>query len=368
MGTFRVRNLLQTSLLMIASLAFALVAAEVTLRMTGLVPGRGGVVTVTAAEFERIPGMFGPNQDAVVNQIPQLRYQVRINNLGYRGADMPLEKPDGEYRILFVGDSFVFGDFVGNTETLPAQTEMVLRSQCNGMLRVINAGLGGSTITEHAKMIERSLRLEPDLVVLQFSENDVRDLAGSAMWDDLARNRHAKSAFPLSLVYPYLRNTALWNLALRAAATIHERSVTARVSENDGRENENARPQAETAPPDRKSPDESYRKQYRNLLTGLQSALRANDVPMMMAVMPSHLSVYDQWESDQLDWLEGLTRELGIDAVSFLPAFRDDGRNETELYLLPDDGHTSPAGYRVAARLLAERLIAYGRLSDHCGS
>ncbi len=362
------RKFLRTSLLILASFGFALVAAEVVLRWTGIVPGRGGVVTVTSTEFEQIPGIFGPNQDTVVNQIPQLRYRVHINNLGYRGENFSSSKSDGEFRILFVGDSSVFGDFVGDRDSLPAQTERALDSRCNGLLRVINAGLGGSTITEHTKIVERSLSLNPDLVILQFSENDVRDLAGAAMWDELARNRRAKSTFPLSLAYPYLRDTALWHLAQRAVATNHERRVTAKVSEDQQDEGDTARPETQAVGRDKRAETDQYRLQYQERLIDLRTSLNANGIPMIMTVMPSHLSVYDHWESDQLDWLGRLTRELKIDTVSFLPVYRDDGRDETELYLLPYDGHTSPVGYQIAAQQLAERLITYGLLSEHCSN
>ena len=56
-------------------------------------------------------------------------------------------------------------------------------------MRVINAGLGGSTIPDQARLIERSVVLAPDLVVVVFSENDLTDLTGPTMWELLAENR-----------------------------------------------------------------------------------------------------------------------------------------------------------------------------------
>ena len=144
-GNSRVRRLLQASALVLTASGVALVVAEVALRLTGAAPNRGGVFTVTSAEFEQVPGIFGRNQETVVNKIPQIRYGVRIDSLGYRGQDFPRSKPVGEFRILYVGDSFVFGDFVDDEETLPAQAERALR--CSRAVLIINAGVGGSTIT-----------------------------------------------------------------------------------------------------------------------------------------------------------------------------------------------------------------------------
>jgi lysophospholipase L1-like esterase len=340
--------------------------SEVILRLTGVVPGRGGVFTASSDEFEQIPGIFGPNQDTMANQIPNLRYRVRINRLGYRGQDFPRSKPDREFRILYAGDSFAFGDFVDDEETLPAQTERALGIRCSDPVRIINAGLGGSTITEHTELIERGLSIDPDLVILQFSENDVSDLAGESMWDRLAWNRQTKSAFPFSAIYPHIRNSALWTLTLRASARIRDwraaRSLLGSAKDSEGAGDSEG-------PPDESAERESIdqlRMQYRERLIRLRSFLTARGIPMIMTVMPSHLSVYNHRESDQLEWLETMLSELEIDVVSFFPTFLDDGRGETELYLLPYDGHTSPEGYRIAAQQLSTRLISLDPLSEHC--
>src|SRR5439155_175083 len=95
-----------------------------------------------------------------------------------------------------------------------AAAELVLRLLG---LAPVNAGLGGATITDEVELVQRALPLTPDLVVVVFSENDVTDLGQTPMWTLLAANRRAKSRFPLSLVYPVLRHTALWNLGLEVA-------------------------------------------------------------------------------------------------------------------------------------------------------
>ena len=336
------------------------------MRVTGAAPDRGGVFTVTSAEFEQIPGIFAPNQDAEVNQIPQLRYRVRIDSLGYRGQQLPRSKPDGEFRILYVGDSFVFGDFVDDELTLPAQTERALGFRCSPPVRVINAGLGGSTISEHGKMIDRGLSLDPDLVILQFSENDITDFTGAAMWDELAHNRQTKGRFPLSILYPHIRGTALWNLALRAVARIRERRVAESYWASKEADSRVGRSKDQPDESVAQAPIGQYRMQYRERLTLLQSSLGARGIPLLVTVMPSHHSVYENLEADQLDWFDGLVRELEIDAVSFLPTFKADGRSGTELYLLPYDGHASPEGYRIAAQHLAESLVALSPLSQYC--
>ncbi len=319
---------------------------------------------MTVSEFDRVPGIFEPGQETVVRENPALPHRVTIDSLGYRGADFPRERPSGEFRILYVGDSFVFGTFVDDDETLPARLELELELRCRVRIQVVNAGLGGSTITEQARMIERGMAIDPDLVILQFSENDVRDLKGLDTWDRLRANREAKSSFPLSLVYPWARDMALWNLSLRALANVRD----SRAHEG-SRDDEGQRRQAEEEWGGARSATavEEGRHEYRKRLRTLKEGLEGRGIPLVLTVFPSHLSVYDRWESDQLQWLDDIVEAMGIRTVRFLPAFVADGRGETELYLLPRDGHPSPEGYQVAARHLAESLISFRVLPAHCG-
>ena len=110
----------------------ALVLVEVLLRVMQLSPSQS-VGSVTQADFIRYPGLLTPGQELVVLDKPALPYQVRINSLGYRGANFPAEKRPGEFRVLAVGDSFTYGDFVDNGETLPARLEEALRARCGNV-------------------------------------------------------------------------------------------------------------------------------------------------------------------------------------------------------------------------------------------
>jgi len=344
-----------TSLALIfAGVAAGALLAEVALRLVGA--DRGGVFTAGTLQFRRIPGIFDPGQDALVRTIPELRHQVRIDSLGYRGNDFPRRKAAGEFRIIFLGDSFVFGDYVEDTVSLPAQLETELSNRCTEPVRVINAGIGGSTIRDQFHMMDRAMVLEPDLVILQFSENDVSDLAGPPLWEDLERNRNAKARFPLSLAYPHVRGTALWNLALRARSALRSDRAARALQ----------RPSSYPRPVGEAQGINSHRERYAESLEHFRDSLDARGLPFVYAVFPSHLSVYGLRESDQLDWLDSVIRTLELRSVSFLPALAEDGRSQEELYLLPHDGHASGEGYRIAAHALADSLVKGGALRARC--
>ena len=111
-------TLVRSLALAIAALVLTLGAAELLLRASGRFP-TVQLHSVSSRDHARIPGPWQPNQDLVRLAKPALPHRVRTNALGLRGPETSLA-PRGP-RVLCVGDSFTFGDFVEDDETLPAQ-------------------------------------------------------------------------------------------------------------------------------------------------------------------------------------------------------------------------------------------------------
>ena len=334
------------------SLVVALALAEGLLRLLRLAPTEG-LATVNEAEFARIPGIFAPNQQVVVRQIRALPYRVTVDSLGFRGVPFARKKPPGETRLLFIGDSFVHGDFVADDQTLPSQLERALGQPCHNV-RVINGGLGGSTIVDQREMVRRALELSPDLVILGFSENDVSDL-GRPMseWDQLRANRAAKSRFPMSLLYEPLRHTAMWNLALAVRGRLH----AARGAEATSAAPRTGESQAIVS---------RLRERYQAELIAIRDSLRSRNIPVVFVAYPAHLTLSGAWRPDQIEWAVAMASAAGIPAFNLLPRLQELRLPAESLFLLPHDGHPSPRGYAVAASYLAERLAPMPPLSGVC--
>jgi lysophospholipase L1-like esterase len=315
----------------------ALVLAEALLRVTGLAYP-GGVSTMTDAQFRRLPGMYAPNQRVLSRDVPALPHRVTIDSLGYRGAAVARVKPPGEWRVLFTGDSFTYGSYVDDSVTVPAILQSILERRCHG-IRVINAGLGGSTITDQARIVARGVELAPDVVVVMFSENDVTDLGATPMWDRLAANREKKSRFPSSVVYGVLRHTALWNLVLRARLRFSDRAAASGSSA------------AATGP----VVEAGLRARYAATLSTLRDTLAAQGIRLVFAVMPTHLTVNGAQSDAQYSWAIRLADSLALPHANILDDMRADRRG-SRLYLLPYDGHASPAGNLIASAAIARVL------------
>ena len=323
-----------------AGMAGALLFAEMVLRLFHLAPA-AGIGTVTSAQFARIPGIYTPNQRVRDLQRPALPFSVSIDSLGFRGPNFTREKPAGQWRIVMLGDSYVYGDFVDDHQTFPFQVEARLDRACSDAL-VINAGLGGTTIVDHASMLQRALPLNPDLVILVFVVDDFDNLADPvSSWQHLAANRERKSRFPLSIVYPWARHTALWNLLVRARATQMNREDAAALQQRYAG--------------DRTATSQHLRDRYGELLLAMRDTLKSRGVQLVLAMYPWSRELIGASENSR--WMEQFAIDKGITVVNPLPRLQASRLPDTTLYLLPEDGHPSPEGYAIAADAVAARLL-----------
>jgi hypothetical protein len=101
---------------------------------------------------------------------------VTINSLGLRDREVNLEPADNEFRILPLGDSEAFGLGVADEDTYSSRLEHQLNRDADGMTyRVINMGVPSyNTEQELIQLQSFDLSLDPDLVLLMFSLNDLQ--------------------------------------------------------------------------------------------------------------------------------------------------------------------------------------------------
>jgi lysophospholipase L1-like esterase len=111
---------------------------------------------------------------SLFNRKEELEY--RTNALGFRDEPFPIEKPDGELRIMALGDSFTYG-MGARLETTWAQVlEQRLRQERSSPVEVINAGFAaGSHYPPGYLDWLRSdgMAFEPDILILGFCLNDM---------------------------------------------------------------------------------------------------------------------------------------------------------------------------------------------------
>jgi lysophospholipase L1-like esterase len=138
-------------------------------------PGEPGQVynmtgLVQPSPWDDIVYELKPNQSGIFRDQP-----FSINSHGFRGPEYLPEKEPGTFRIVGLGDSVMFGWGVGQEEFYLHLLEEELNGQYGGDLKfeVLDFAVPGyNTAIEVAVLEHKALAFDPDLVIIEFVNND----------------------------------------------------------------------------------------------------------------------------------------------------------------------------------------------------
>ncbi|MBL8841148.1 MAG: SGNH/GDSL hydrolase family protein [Planctomycetes bacterium] len=255
--------------------------------------------------------------------------EYRINSLGFRDLDFPLEKPAGEARVLAVGDSFTFAAGVNLADCWVQRLERKLAAARGAPVEVVNAGFARGFRPESyaAWLAEQGMRLDPDALIVGFCLNDIA--TEIPMWVPLAPEFTPWLGGTSKLLTEVQRALARWRGTLVAAPSLPikaKRIVSAHA-------------------------DEWQR--ARDGLLSMRDQMKARDGRMVVAILP----MFSQLASGYLfGELHALVRDFcaaeSIECVDLLPAFL--GSDERDLWVHPHDQHPNDVGQeRIASTLAA---------------
>ena len=172
MASERSRRLLGGLFLATFGAAMALGMLEVGVRVLHLVPDRFWKPDAHLGSA-LIPGATGWwTQEEHEFFVP-----VRINDAGRRDLDRTVEKPDGTFRVMLLGDSFVEALQVPIEQTFARGLEKKLSAAIARPVEVVSMGVSGyGTASEYLWYREVGRQFHPDVVLLSFYPgNDVRN-------------------------------------------------------------------------------------------------------------------------------------------------------------------------------------------------
>lgn len=207
------RNLLFKSLLLLTGIIFSLCLLEVAVRLLNVKPRPLEPLPLAmyqlsdspAVRFEYLAGYTPSSNDpaafSVHNRFP-------INQSGFRGNDYSLEKPDGTYRIIVLGDSTTVGIGVPKLDDIFTQRlETSLNADKAEPLRfeVMNMGVGGYHTMQEAETLRvKGLAYNPDMVLVVFCVNDFALHADGGVFEKLLQaNPQSRQSIEVSS-YPRL--------------------------------------------------------------------------------------------------------------------------------------------------------------------
>jgi len=274
-------------------------------------------------------------------------HPVRVNRLGLRDDEVG-PKPADERRIIALGDSLVYGQGVPDDATLPAQLEQRLNTDAapgHTTVRVINAGVRGySTVQELELLKEIAPAVEPDVVVLfwywnDLKETEVRDgylilkASGPVPFDTLAPidGWRAKTKWHTSQL---IRRSAL-------VMYLHDLFAVARAPS-----------------PPRGLVEKGYRLFDRHAARFVAMSKRHGFQPVV-AIIPDANPLYRDHPSESYsDRIETIAKEHGLPVVRLTPALRAFYERTGDLPVVPFDGHYNGKANEVISNVVADKLKA----------
>jgi len=278
---------------------------------------------------------------------------VRLNSLGFRGAELPLRRATDEQRVLFLGDSVTFGYRVSEEVTFVTRLQDILNEH-SGRRRVttINASaIGYSPWQEYDLLIDEGLRSSPDLIVHLFCLNDVLDQLRLERFGGVTQGYR-----------PPGRSILDWSGLYRAALV---RKTKSRESKDKGIWS----PRAEYAVEQllREPSTELVRRGWAITLESMKKtvdAARTASVPLVLICTPcgEQLEPGNPYSPIPQAKLTAFAKSEGILFFDLLPVFRQylDRHGHHYSVLLLDTLHFTPLGHEVAADAISEFLVKNG--------
>jgi len=121
-----------------------------------------------------------PNLDELFKFHP-----IHTNSQGLRDKEYAFEKPKNTFRVAVIGDSFTFGDGVGDEEIYHALAEKHLNEKSDSLhVEFINFGVAGYDLLNYYGVIKaKAMAYNPDLILIGFCGNNDDDLVDPAQWN-----------------------------------------------------------------------------------------------------------------------------------------------------------------------------------------
>ncbi len=311
----------------------------------------------------------------LVTYLPQFGHSVSFNSTGMRDREHAVEKREGIFRVLVLGDSFMEALQVPFEASFPGVLERELDRRAGRRVEIVNASVSGwGTDDELQYLATHGMKWRADLVLVAMTlHNDVSDnlrerfhtMRNGALVEK-PRQRPSFLEYELVQLKGFLATRfhtyQLLTRARRAREMQGEaRQLSSHVVElfmeaSDGKV---ARGLELTA----------------LLLERIQAIASTDGGRVALVLLPIAVQLYDERFAELARAASGSTRgweinrpqrllrrvgdRVGIDVIDLLPGFRGWTAGGGGLYF-ERDGHWNEAGHRLAAEIVARDLVNRG--------
>jgi len=260
------------------------------------------------------------------------------NSYGFRGKEFSAAKPAEAWRVVLLGDSFIFGNGVKDDETIAEQLELALKQKREDA-EVINLGIPGANALQVAMLAESWLKpLSPDVVLWLVIDNDRR----ADPWNP---DPFIECGIPLTLG-DHVESLLLHHVYL--SRVVHQRYGADRCASP------------------RRCMGESFTgpsllaRCFRHSFARVVSAIRATGASAWVTYFPTPELTWvpgrdhpRKFEYDQLDQLIAASQVSTVDLMAPMRPLGRDAKTAWE-----NDAHPNPAAQKLAAETIARALLA----------
>ncbi len=287
----------------------------------GFIPG----ATLTSKYDTDPRGTFGP--DATVAHT--------FNSAGWRDQEHSERKPRNVFRILGLGDSYLFGQGIRQEDICLNVLGETLQEDDTRTIECINTGVSGfNTSNQRDLLMARGFGYDPDLVVVFFVLNDVesnrnRSARRVEFFRDYTTIYQQKDTLShYSNLWSWARQRVI--LAMRASEYTQE--CVAGFAQDSGKW-----------------------QQCRSALANIWWECKQRNVGMLVAIFPFFVDLDGDYPFQEIhDRVRLFCEETGIDVIDLRNAYRD--YNGPELWVHPTDQHPNEKAHEIAAEAIAEYL------------
>lgn len=263
------------------------------------------------------------------------------NSRGWRDVEHSLKKAPGTYRILGLGDSYLWGQGVRREDIVLTRLGRMLEGRAGGRrIETINTATPNTnTRFQLDLLVSEGFAYDPDLVILHFVLNDV---------EPDARMSSDKIEFFTNYTSIYLQSDALsrysyvWGwarqrfLAAYRARRFVKKSIAGFVA------------------------DSERWAECRAALDDMQHVCGQRHIPLLVVIFPFFHDLDGDYPFQPIhDIVRQHCQKRGIDVLDLREAYRR--FHGPELWVHPIDQHPNERAHRVAARAISEHLLRHGR-------
>jgi GDSL-like lipase/acylhydrolase family protein len=334
--------------LLLLGLLLPILLLELVLRIFGpVLPGdyQTAEFTVYSPQYERANR---PNTQGWIKRAEFTQW-VRINSQGLRGPELPYAKPPDTYRVMVLGDSFVFALHVTEAETVSSRLQELLnQGDPRPRIETINAGTEGwNTINELNWLADEGSKYQPDLVLLMFFVGN--DPLHNAK-ETKANQDHAQQLGLAAARTPFdgLR-AALRSVSV--AYNVFEFGVLAKIKVDSedfsDDETKTADNQTERKRLDGWEASELWLGRLRDYCAAHNQQLVVVGIPTIYEAVDSKLRTLP---------LRKISDRLGVQYVELLDAYQDQPDKVQKRLYFPRNLHWTAEGHALSAQIIATAL------------